>query len=77
MTPKKGDEFTHKHFVMLDTTTRRPRGDDDPLKDRYIPARMKITAVRKGIVYYTYANSRYNKGAWKMPVESWTRTYGQ
>lgn len=72
MTPKKGDQFTHKHFKVLDPETIF----DERVVPRSIPALMKITAVRKGVVYYTYASSRYNRGAWKMSVEKWIEVYG-
>lgn len=58
--PKKGDTFTHKHF--LDDEGEHPL--------------MKITAVRNQAVYYTYASSRSNKGNWKMSIEAFMQRYG-
>lgn len=62
--PKRGQEFTHASFrrMLPDGTT--------PL------AVMKVTAVRRGEVFYTYADSSTNKGAWRLPVATWMDRYG-
>lgn len=68
---KKGDEFTHKSFVrdeMVDTNHGKTR--------RRVKAKMKITSIRKGCVYYTYADSESNKGAWYLPIADFEETYG-
>lgn len=62
--PKHGQEFTHSSFRRL-------------LPDGSQPfAVMKVTAVRGGEVFYTYADSPTNKGDWRMPIENWIKRYG-
>lgn len=61
--PKRGQEFTHSSFRRM-------------LPDGSQPfAVMKVTAVRRGEVYYTYADSPTNKGDWRMPIENWMKRY--
>ncbi|WP_396909952.1 hypothetical protein [Mycolicibacterium sp.] len=62
--PKRGQEFTHNSFqrILADGTKAF--------------AVMKVTAIRRGVVFYTYADDATNKGAFKMPVENWIARYG-
>lgn len=63
--PRRGQEFTHSSFRRL-------------LPDGTQPfAVMRVTAVRRGEVFYTYADSASNKGAFRMPVENWRKRYGK
>lgn len=55
--PKRGQEFTHLSF-------RRQLPDGTNAL-----AVMKVTAVRRGEVFYTYADSPTNKGDWRMPID--------
>lgn len=59
--PRKGLEFTHASY--LDENRR--------------PARMRITSVARGRVYYTYANDPGTKGAWYLAADTWRERYGQ
>ncbi|MEM6107389.1 hypothetical protein AAHS21_14125 [Mycobacterium sp. 050272] len=62
--PKRGQEFTHLSF-------RRQLPDGT-----HVLAVMKVTAVRRGEVFYTYADSPTNKGDWRMPIGNWIKRYG-
>lgn len=62
--PRRGTEFTHSSFRRL-------------LPDGTQPfARMRVTAVRCGVVFYTYADDPGSKGAFKMPIGNWIKRYG-
>ena len=63
--PRPGMVFTHARLLDLDA----------PVRDR-VPAQCRITAVRAGWVYYTYASSPINKGHFKVDVREWMDTYG-
>lgn len=63
--PRKGNKFVHKSF----------RDPGNP-HNRDARAEMRITSVRQGKVYYTYATEPSNKGAWYMPVDKWREKYG-
>lgn len=60
--PRKGMTFAHKTFLAQSG----PRGSK---------AIMKITSVRKGQVYFTYASDEGNKAAWYLPVDVWVERY--
>lgn len=64
VSPTRGQIFTHSTFrrVLADGTNGF--------------ALMKVTAVRRGEVFYTYADSPTNKGDWRMPIENWMKRYG-
>ncbi|WP_234797282.1 hypothetical protein [Mycobacteroides chelonae] len=62
--PTRGQIFTHSTFRRL-----LPDGTKGF-------AVMKVTAVRRGEVFYTYADSPTNKGDWRMPIENWLKRYG-
>lgn len=65
----RGQQFTHHRFI--DPTWRQPNG----VSAREAPkARMVITAVRQGTVYYGYAGQ--TRGAWHMPVTDFLDEYG-
>lgn len=59
--PKRGTVFTHRTFRD---------------KDRQ-PARMRVTSVRNGRVYYTYADDPENRGAFYSDHGAWTKHYGE
>lgn len=61
ITPKRGVVFTHRSFLD---------------KDR-LPALMRITSVRMGRVYYTYADDPENHGAFWAYRENWVKRYGE
>lgn len=58
--PKRGQEFTHRRY----------------LDERRRPARMRVTAVARGRVYFTYADSPTNKGDWHVGLDAWIDAYG-
>lgn len=58
--PKAGDVFTHKSY----------------LDDRRQPALMKVTRVTETTVYFTYADSPTNKGAFRLDRSVWIERYG-
>lgn len=60
LSPKKGDVFTHQSY--LDKLRR--------------PARMKVTRVTQSAVYFTYADSPGNKGAFYLDRSVWLDRYG-
>lgn len=62
--PKKGVTFTHKTFLAMHNS---PRGQK---------ARMRVTSVRKGNVYYTYDTELEDKGAFYLPTDVWMERYG-
>lgn len=63
--PKRGVQFTHSSFRRL-------------LPDGTQPfAVMKVTAVRRGEVFYTYADDPTNKGSFRMPIGNWIKRYGR
>ncbi|BCI84450.1 hypothetical protein MTY66_60750 (plasmid) [Mycolicibacterium sp. TY66] len=64
VSPTRGQIFTHSTFRRL-----LPDGTQGF-------ALMKVTAVRRGEVFYTYADSPTNKGDWRMPIENWVKRYG-
>lgn len=61
--PKRGQEFTHASFLR------------DAADGTRSPAVMKVTAVQRGAVFYTYADSPTNKGDWRMPIDDWVERY--
>ncbi len=67
--PKPGLVFTHRSII-------------DPA-DYRLPVRearkasMRITAVRKHAVYYTYASEPTNRGALYMGRQEWEEQYGE
>lgn len=66
MPPRAGDHFTHKHRLDLSA----------PVRERQ-HAVCRVTSVRRGLVYYTYADAPVGaKGAFTMTVESWEDDYG-
>lgn len=63
--PRRGMEFMHSSF-------RRQHPDGtQPF------ALMRITAVRRGVVFYTYADDPGTKGAFRMPIDNWVKRYGK
>ncbi|MCT7372096.1 hypothetical protein A7R75_24145 [Mycolicibacterium llatzerense] len=62
--PLRGQQFTHLNFLR-----KQPDGSQ-------ARAIMKVTAVRCGEVFYTYADSPTNKGDWRMPLSTWVERYG-
>jgi len=61
--PRRGTTFVHRHF--LDLTVNGSTATT-----------MKVTSVRKNTVYYTYATDETSRGAFKMPLENWLKSYG-
>ena len=68
---KPGMEFTHNRFKDLDW---RP-GAGQKYADAPL-ARMKVTARRNGLVYYTYANDQTNKAGWHECEADFIATFG-
>lgn len=60
-TPKRGTIFTHQRYLTEDRK----------------PAQMKVTAVRRNTVFFTYADSPNNHGDWYLPLDTWIERYGQ
>jgi hypothetical protein len=67
--PKRGLVFTHRTII-------------DPA-DYRLPVRearkapMRITAVRRDAVYFTYASEPANRGAFHMGRQEWQDLYGE
>jgi hypothetical protein len=59
--PTKGTVFTHASYRDLNDPTSL--------------ALMKVTCVRKGQVYFTYAHSTSTKGAFTLPLETFNERY--
>ena len=68
---KPGMEFTHNRLKDLDW---RP-GAGQKYADAPL-ARMKVTARRNGLVYYTYANDQTNKAGWHECEADFIATFG-
>lgn len=69
--PRPGDEFVHAS--VLDPDYVPGPGEKHSAAPK---ARMKITAVRAGSVYFTYAADSHNRAAWTLPLEIWCERYG-
>lgn len=68
MEPRKGVEFTHDKMIDTRTMTVTREGT--------VYARMKITSVRGGRVFYTYAWDDRPIGAFTLPVDKWIERFG-
>lgn len=65
MNPKRGTVFTHKQMLAPGA----------PISHSSPKAECRVTAVRKGFVYYTY-NDGSAKGSWYTPLSTWLENYG-
>lgn len=61
--PRRGQEFTHANFFQVGGDGTRT------------PAIMKVTSIRRDVVFYTYADSPTNKGDWRMSIKDWALRY--
>ena len=66
--PKPGLVFTHRTIID-------PADYSLPVREAR-KAPMRITAVRKHAVYYTYASEPTNRGALYMGRQEWEERYG-
>jgi hypothetical protein len=68
-----GDTFTHHH--MLDTTWTPDRSRGERYRDAP-KARMRVTAVRNGRVYFTLNSAPENHGNWVTDRSAFLVEYG-
>lgn len=69
MTARRGLVFTHRTIID-------PSDYGTPVREAR-KAAMRITAVRKHAVYYTYASEPTNQGAYYMGRQEWEEQYGE
>jgi hypothetical protein len=65
---KRGLVFTHRTII-------EPADYNLPVREAR-KAPMRITAVRKHAVYFTYASEPSGTGSWYMGRQEWEETYG-
>lgn len=70
---KRGLTFTHTYILDPTYLPNIEAGETYANGPR---AKMRVTSVQRGKVYYTYADADTDRGAWKMDRALFERTYG-